>query len=63
MQGDELRDIRKGLGITLAAMGTALGMSETMIGQMERGQRPIERRTALAARYLAEHPDRAIGED
>lgn len=60
MQGDELRSIRKGLGLTLAQMAQALDMSETYIGQMERGQRPIERRTELAARYLAEHPEAAI---
>lgn len=61
MQGDELRTIRKTLGLTLAGMADALGMSETMVGQMERGQKPIERRTALAALYLAAHPDAAGG--
>lgn len=62
MQGDELRTIRKTLGLTLAGMADALGMSETMVGQMERGQKPIERRTALAALYLAEHPEAADGD-
>ncbi len=62
MQGDELRAIRKALGLTLAGMAEALGMSETMVGQMERGQKLIERRTALAALYLAEHPE-ALGQD
>lgn len=57
MQGTDLRTIRKELGWTLARMAEALAMSETYVGQMERGQKPIERRTALAARYLAEHPD------
>lgn len=52
MQGDELRAIRKGLGWTLAQMAQQLGMSETYVGQMERGQKAIERRTELAARYL-----------
>lgn len=61
-QGDELRAIRKALGLTLAGMADALGMSETMVGQMERGQKPIERRTALAALYLAEHPETAGGD-
>jgi len=53
MQGDELKAIRKGLGWTLARMAEQLGMSETYVGQMERGQKPIERRTELAVRYLA----------
>ena len=50
---EELRAIRKGLGWTLERMAAEIGMSETYVGQMERGQKPIERRTALAARYLA----------
>ncbi len=52
MQGEEMRAIRKALGWTLEAMADALGMSETYVGQMERGQKPIEKRTALAVRYL-----------
>lgn len=53
MQGDELRSIRRGLGWTIAQMSQVLGLSETFVGQMERGQKPIEPRTALAARYIA----------
>lgn len=52
MQPEELRSIRKGLGWTLARMAEEIGMSETYVGQMERGLKPIEKRTALAARYL-----------
>lgn len=52
MQGSELRAIRKELGLTLAQLAGELDMSETYVGQMERGQKPIERRTELAARYL-----------
>nr|WP_319801505.1 hypothetical protein [Sphingobium sp. B10D7B] len=37
-------------------MAEELGMSETYVGQMERGQKPIETRTAVAARYLALAP-------
>jgi hypothetical protein len=33
-------------------MAEALSLSETFVGQMERGQKPIERRTALAALCL-----------
>lgn len=53
MQGEQLRSIRKDLGWTIAEMAKQLGMSETYVGQMKRGQKPIERRTELAARYLA----------
>lgn len=53
MQGEELRSIRKELGWTIADLAKQLDMSETYVGQMERGQKPIERRTELAARYLA----------
>lgn len=32
-------------------------MSRKAINEMETGKAPIERRTELAALYLAEHPD------
>ena len=57
MQGSELRDIRKALGLNQAAFGAALGVTDNFIYMMETGKKPIERRTALAARYLAEHPE------
>jgi transcriptional regulator with XRE-family HTH domain len=53
MQGEEMRTLRKAMGWTLAKLAEELGMSETFVGQMERGQKPIERRTELAMRYLA----------
>lgn len=59
MQPDELRVIRKGLGFTQDQMGSAIGLSRKAINEMEAGKAPIERRTALAVRYLAEHPDAA----
>jgi transcriptional regulator with XRE-family HTH domain len=52
MQGDELRAMRKALGMTQAAMGDALGVSGVYVGMMERGEYAIERRTELAVRYL-----------
>ncbi len=57
MQGDELKAIRKELGWTIAEMAEALGLSPTWVGQMERDYKPVERRTALAVRYLREHPE------
>lgn len=53
MQPEELHGIRKALGWTLKRMADEIGMSETYVGQMERGQKPIEKRTGLAVRYLA----------
>lgn len=53
MTGEELRGIRKTLGWTLERMGDEIGLSKAFVGMMERGEKPIERRTELAARYLA----------
>ena len=56
MQSGELKAIRKELGLTQDEMGAALGLTKTFIGMMERGDKPIERRTALAALYLRDNP-------
>lgn len=52
MQGAELRRIRKGMKLTLAELGEALGLSGNFIGMMERGEKAIEKRTELAVLYL-----------
>jgi len=57
MTADELKAIRARLGLTQAAFAAQLGLTSTYVGMMERDERPIERRTALAAQYLDEHPD------
>lgn len=57
MQGDELKALRKQIGLTQSEMAQALGLTQTFIGMMERGEKAIERRTELAARYLLEHPE------
>ena len=59
MQPDELRALRKSAGLTIAQMAQAIGMSVDTISRMERGLPgyPIERRTELAVRYVAEHPE------
>ena len=61
MQPDELKALRKGAGFTQGQLATAIGLSRVTVGLMERGQAPIERRTALAVRYLAEHPEAVDG--
>lgn len=57
MQGEELRALRKEMDLGQAALGAALGLTQQYIGMMERDQKPIERRTELAVRYLVEHPE------
>lgn len=53
MQPDELKAIRKKLNMTQKQFADALDVSNVLISQMELGKAPIERRTELAARYLA----------
>jgi DNA-binding transcriptional regulator YiaG len=52
MQGSDLKAIRQQLGMSQAEFAEALDMTGTFIGLMERGERPIERRTEMAALYL-----------
>jgi transcriptional regulator with XRE-family HTH domain len=53
MQGSELKAIRETLGWGQRRFAEEIGMTQTYISQMEQGKKPIERRTELAARYLA----------
>ncbi len=53
MQPDELKALRKAIGLTQEGLSIAIGLSRPTIGLMERGQAPIERRTELAVRYVA----------
>lgn len=52
MQGEQLKEARKRLGWTQGRLASELGLSATFIGLMERGDKAIERRTALAVRAL-----------
>jgi DNA-binding XRE family transcriptional regulator len=54
MQPDELKVLRKVAGWTQDELAEAIGVSRVLIGQMERGQAPIERRTELAVRYVVD---------
>lgn len=54
MQAEELRELRKSVGWTQDHLAEAIGVSRVLIGQMERGQAPIERRTELAVRYVTD---------
>ncbi len=48
----QLKQARQLLGFTQDELAEKIGMSRKMIGMMERGQKPIELRTALAVRCL-----------
>lgn len=52
MQADELKAIRKALGMSQDELGAELGISRKTIIRLEAGEE-IDRRTELAVRYLA----------
>jgi len=54
MTGDEMRLLRRKVGLSQAALGAEIGLSRESIGRMERGGEGVERRTELAVRYVAE---------
>lgn len=55
MQGPEMKAARVAAGMTQAALADAIGMSRKAITEMETGKAAIEKRTALAVRYVTEH--------
>lgn len=52
MQGDLLRDFRKGLRMTQVDMGKVLGLTSVYVGMMERGDKPVDKRTEIVVRSL-----------
>lgn len=54
MQPDELKAMRKQAGLSQGDLAAEVGLSQGFIGEMERGEKPIEKRTELAVRYLVE---------
>lgn len=52
MQGNELKEIRKTLKLTQSEFGSLLDLTGGYIGEQERGEKIIDKRTALAALYL-----------
>lgn len=59
MDRTQLKAARLRLGMTQAGVADALGVTSTFISMMERGDRPIERRTALAMLALLMRPQLA----
>lgn len=54
MDGSETKKLRQLTGMSQAEFGTAIGLSRETIGRMERGSEPVDRRSELAMRYIAE---------
>lgn len=55
MQPSDLRALRKSAKMTQAELGEAIGLTQGYIGEMERGEKPIEKRTAIAVLCVVEH--------
>lgn len=56
LQPEHLTALRKMAGMSKTEFASALGMHRVTIGAMEAGRAPIERRTWLAARAIADRP-------
>ena len=54
MTGEEMKVLRLKAGLSQAELGAAIGRTRESIGRMERTRHPVERRTELAVRYVAE---------
>jgi DNA-binding XRE family transcriptional regulator len=54
MDGPAARALRKMAGMSQVEFGAAIGLSRETIGRMERGSEPVDRRSELAMRYIAE---------
>lgn len=52
MDAAELRALRTGKGMSQSELADALGITRETVGQMERGNATIEKRTALAVRFI-----------
>ena len=49
---DNIRDIRRQLGLTQIEMAERLGLHQSTISRFESGDLPVDKRTALAAKAL-----------
>lgn len=61
--GEDLRAIRLGLGLSQLQFATKLGLSRVYVGLLERGIKPVTERTKIAAFGLRPKPiERPLGE-
>jgi hypothetical protein len=49
---ENIRDIRRQLGLTQIEMAERLGLHQSTISRFESGELPVDKRTALAAKAL-----------
>jgi transcriptional regulator with XRE-family HTH domain len=57
---EDIRDIRRQLGLTQTEFADRLGLHQSTISRFERGDLPIDKRTVLAAQaLLASSPKQA----
>ena len=61
MTGDELRRIRKRLGLTQAALAERLAVTSTSVARWERGEVPIREAMARFIRLLGATKGKAPG--
>lgn len=52
MQGSEMRGLRKTMGLSQAELADAISLTPKFVGMMERGEAPIDPRTAMAVQRL-----------
>lgn len=55
MQPDELKRMRKGLGLTQGELGKRLGYTQGYIGELERGEKNIEPRVERYVTLLSDY--------
>jgi len=60
---DDLRTLRKRLGLTQAQLAALLGVRRATVVDREAGRVPIRPETVFALRYLAEHPELTTGDE
>lgn len=63
MQGSEMKELRRSVGLSQAGLAERIGMARETIGQMERDQAPIEMRTALAVRWVVREIRESSGQE
>ena len=54
MIGEEVRTLRRRIGMSQAEFAEAIGISRETVGRLERGGEEIDRRTELAIRFVVE---------
>lgn len=56
---EDIRDIRRHLGLTQSEFADRLGLHQSTISRFESGDLPLDKRTVLAAQALLSQPSQA----